>query len=464
LGHGRNEEALMATPIHSKGKELQGDKLLVRAARAIWDRIDVYVALAIAAGFTLWGTFFEVTLETVAKGILATLTVVAFALVRDRVNKSEITAGLQVMSREMSALTSRQDSSGEIFRRGSSEQDILKIATEDVLLVQETGSQIFERDRLAIVSLLKRGGRVRVVLAMPDAEISQLMALRNANLAAADIALRARTFPGHLRSALEESGPDAERLEIRHLRYPMYVTGAIVDGASGESHLRQALVRFAGFDINFSEKLVLRLSGQGSPNVFTHYREEFEKMYLAAAKFILVVGAPHCGKSTLFAKLSEQFKSSADLYSVYSEAVLVKGRRTGFRAIGSEFSDPVQFASRNQKGEYDLEGDFWTDMASRLDVAVKSKKVVVLDEVGPLQLRSEQFKDFCRGVLEKSTATVIASGSLDEPFVATLRRSPRCTVYHLTGRNQAQIEEQLTSELRAALRTAEKSHERNRFV
>jgi nucleoside-triphosphatase THEP1 len=345
------------------------------------------------------------------------------------------------------------------FQRESDERPLMRSATRELWLVQETGNLIAEKAKGEILEFLGKGGSVYATFTAPTTNVARLMALRNANLSADAILKRSSLAREHLANLLSNVGPSAERFSVRYIPYPVSFTLVVADPSDATPENRKAIARSAGFKLPFADKIDLTVSGARSPKTLAHFISEAKRHFLFASKVIFLTGPPRSGKTTLFKQVVELYRKSQGLYYVLSLAQWSKTERLGFEYITTEINAPVPFASRNAAGTYDVLSGSLEPVLASVREAHQEGKVLLLDEVGPLQLQEPGFCDLIQEIVEDPRSSLIAS--LAEPsqggdgargFIEDLVHHPRSSVLQLRqGDNEEEILGRLKEELSSAL-------------
>jgi nucleoside-triphosphatase THEP1 len=421
-------------------------------------RLDSLLALGLAMVVAVLGLLDRVSPATATSATLAVLGVLAISVLRTYGEREQT---IERVSEMISHI--RQSSADELFAVHQADIELIAEARSSVCMVQETGSLITENARHQLVALLRNGGSVRVVAAAAESTSAEMLAFRNANLQTRDISRRHKAFRGHLQNFSEQAGEDARRLEVRWIPYPVDSTYVLVDSSAPDPANRQGAVRLAGFLVPYPQKLALNFDGSRSPHTLSHYRDEFERYFLAASKVILIEGAPRIGKTTLLTRMLQSVAESDAFWALSVEQESPrrgpKDRRTGFSLRCADRLEDVPFASRRGPQDYAVEHGPWVDLLPRLSVAHKAGRVLVLDEIGLLQSGVPGFLDAVKQVMDDPRATLFASIGRNSAVLDAFKRHPRATVLSLTEETRASVEERLMAEYRASVAC---SHARRR--
>lgn len=418
----------------------------------IWTNLDTLLALLLAIIIAVYNTFVHVQTGQLLGAILATLSLLAFAVMRDRQDRDRTRAALKSLSTKIaSANTPNVDI---LFWANADESWLLDSSPAEILLIQETGSLVLEKYRPRLISLLRAGARIRIGLVSPDKFGVNLLAFRNATLPAEDLLLRFRSGVAQLRSIAAEAGQAATQLEVRYLPVPPSITGGVsVPNQIVRNSDELMLIREAGFRIDYDDKIVFTLRSSTSPRATKHYTNELQNIFRSGYKFLLLQGPPHVGKTTLLRQVSERFIDADELFTVISTEILDGDQRRGF-AVRVNNGPETVFGERRGDG-YELVSGVWEEIVERMKKAIASGQVIILDEIGPIQMRCEPFVAFTRSLLELPNSSIIASlTSEDLPLARELRRHWRTQVLTLTNSNRAQIEENIRDEVAWSLKSA----------
>ena len=133
---------------------------------------------------------------------------------------------------------------------------------------------------------------------------------------------------------------------------------------------------------------------------------------------ILLTGLPGCGKTTLIKKVAA--KIGTPVYGFYTQEIKTAGRRAGF-AIQT-FSTPpkkgvlshIDIDSKIRVGKYGVDVDSFEKLAiPDLEAGLDQQSLIIIDEIGKMELFSKRFKDLLIQILES-----------EQSFLATIMYKP----------------------------------------
>lgn len=169
---------------------------------------------------------------------------------------------------------------------------------------------------------------------------------------------------------------------------------------------------------------------------------------------ILVTGRPGCGKTTLVRRALEALDSPAGGF--YTRELRAGGRRTGFEIVTLD-GRATTLASVDVEGPHRV-GRYGVDVEAlervgvpAVEAAVERGGLVVIDEIGKMELRSGRFQ---RAVLEavRRHRLLLATVMLaPHPFADELKRQSDAMVFELTEVDRERIYGLVEAQLRAGL-------------
>ena len=135
----------------------------------------------------------------------------------------------------------------------------------------------------------------------------------------------------------------------------------------------------------------------------------------AGSANILVTGQPGIGKTTLIRRVLDELH--ADAGGFYTSEILKGGRRVGFSIVGlhgdSGVLAHVDHASRIRVSRYGVNRDDLERVGvPAIDEAVAHSRLIVMDEIGRMELCSSSFQE-----------AVVRALDSDTPVLGTLQDS-----------------------------------------
>lgn len=130
---------------------------------------------------------------------------------------------------------------------------------------------------------------------------------------------------------------------------------------------------------------------------------------------ILITGAPGIGKTTIIKKIIDNLqKKGCAVDGFYTQEIREQGKRTGFKIIGLRNFEGmlahVNFKTKHRVGKYFVKVD---DLEECID-NIANPEVLIIDEIGKMELFSEKFKRFIEKILDEDRIVIATVG---EKFV-----------------------------------------------
>jgi nucleoside-triphosphatase len=161
---------------------------------------------------------------------------------------------------------------------------------------------------------------------------------------------------------------------------------------------------------------------------------------------LFLTGRPGVGKTTAIRLVVAQLGARAGGF--YTEEIREAGRRTGFRLVtlGGETGT---LAGLNVPGPYRV-GRYGVHLSNLEDLGVQALRrairqphvpVVVIDEIGKMELLSTAFREAVLDGLDSPKALIGAITMARSPWVNAVRARPDVTVMEITPANRSAIPE-----------------------
>ena len=168
-------------------------------------------------------------------------------------------------------------------------------------------------------------------------------------------------------------------------------------------------------------------------------------------KKILLTGRPACGKTTLVKGIVAKLVLPA--FGFYTEEIRKHSERVGFKIVTLDGEEAVlahvDFNTRQRIGKYGLDlSGLETIGVEAIRRAVRQRRVVVIDEIGPMELRSDIFRDATTETFD-SRAPVLGTVTVRSfPFTNALKRRPEVTLIEVRRDNRDQLVSELSDQFR----------------
>lgn len=166
---------------------------------------------------------------------------------------------------------------------------------------------------------------------------------------------------------------------------------------------------------------------------------------------ILLSGRPGCGKTTLVKRLVNHFAQSAGGF--YTEEIRDRGTRVGFK-IATLDGDEVVFAHVEIESSARL-GKYWLDLPALEAVgvravreAVQRGRLVVIDEIGPMEIRSPVFRETVKEALDSKAPLPATIFARSLPFTDMIKSRDDVVVIEVRPDNRERLVSELAEKLR----------------
>lgn len=163
---------------------------------------------------------------------------------------------------------------------------------------------------------------------------------------------------------------------------------------------------------------------------------------------LLLTGAPGCGKTTLLRKVLARLPVET-IGGFYTQEIRAGSGRVGFEIVtltGRRATlAHVDFKSNRRVGKYGVNLQALDEVAvPALIEAQQAGQLVVIDEIGPMEMFSARFCQTVEEILH-STATVLGTVVLrSTPFGDRLKTLPGVKIIQVTLQNRDDLEEKIS--------------------
>jgi nucleoside-triphosphatase THEP1 len=166
---------------------------------------------------------------------------------------------------------------------------------------------------------------------------------------------------------------------------------------------------------------------------------------------VLLAGRPGSGKTTLIKRLVTKLPVRAGGF--YTEEIRKRGIRVGFRVVSLDGEKAVfahvDFTTLERVGKYRLDLSALEAVGVKaVHEAINARRVIVIDEIGPMEIRSAMFCDAVREALDSDLPLLGTVFARPLPFAEAIKKRPDITVLEVRPDNR----DKLVSELAANFR------------
>jgi nucleoside-triphosphatase len=160
----------------------------------------------------------------------------------------------------------------------------------------------------------------------------------------------------------------------------------------------------------------------------------------------LLTGQPGTGKTSLIKQALSQMKGKAGGF--YTEEIRNQGVRQGFKLVTLEGQTAIlahiYFQSPYRVGKYGVDVDSLDKVGvSALNQAMQECDLVVIDEIGKMELCSLKFREAVSSIL-KSGQRLLGTIMLNpNPYADAIKRQPQVNLVTVTRTNHQPVLEEL---------------------
>jgi nucleoside-triphosphatase len=436
---------------------------IIKFVSFVIENIDTFLSIALAIVAAIVSTF-SGKIELAIAATAGVLTILSIGVLRDRTAREQMIKEIQNIHFDVKQLAGNT-SADDFFSRKSSEQDVIIQAESEIVLIQETGRLIAETNRREIVNFLKKGGRIRWISVLDDSPVPEFMAFRNANL------ITPQLMAGRMKNGTEmieilatEAKADASQLEVRFFPYPIDITAVFKDPFHMDKRKREALIRLQGFRVAFDDKLDFIVNAHTSKETYELFYQQMESIWQASTKCLFLTGKPAIGKSTLLGRVVNILHQSTNLKIVgfiTRDVRNAAGDRIAFETSTLDHKKIGQLATKKDDGTYELNHETMNSIIiPTLLEGLESADLLVIDEIGPIQLQNAEFQKTINLILEKRNLSIMGTVALQgSPYLSRIHQHYRTGLFEVTETNREQLEKKLSAEFlprKAGLRRAGK--------
>jgi len=168
-------------------------------------------------------------------------------------------------------------------------------------------------------------------------------------------------------------------------------------------------------------------------------------------RILLLTGAPGVGKTTVLTKTVDALKAKGvSVGGMISREVREGNVRVGFEILDLTSGKHGWLAHVNgqggpQVGKYHVNLDDLDNIGTAA-ITQALEKCSAIDEIGPMELYSQKFKQAVAQALEsKKLVLTVVHGKAKDPLVTQLKRRVDAEIFNVTFSNREKLPEQLAT-------------------
>jgi nucleoside-triphosphatase len=169
---------------------------------------------------------------------------------------------------------------------------------------------------------------------------------------------------------------------------------------------------------------------------------------------VLLTGRPGCGKTTLIKRVVDELALPAGGF--YTEEIRQRRGRVGFKIVTLNGEEAVlahvTFNTTQRVGKYGLDLRVLESIGTEaICAALRARRLVVIDEIGPMEIRSPVFCDVVNDALDSPDVSGIL-GTITArsfPFTNAIKKRHDITLIEVRPNNREQLVLELSAKFKA---------------
>lgn len=166
----------------------------------------------------------------------------------------------------------------------------------------------------------------------------------------------------------------------------------------------------------------------------------------------LLTGLPKVGKTTLLKKVIEKLKKPAGGF--YTEEIREDNVRVGFMIVTLSGSKGIlshkDFKSKFRVGKYGVGINTLDKIGVKeIEEALEQKKVIIIDEIGKMELFSKRFQYIVWKALDSKNPVLGTIMAVKHPFGDKIKKRSDVKILEVTRKNRDELVDLLLEELQS---------------
>lgn len=180
-----------------------------------------------------------------------------------------------------------------------------------------------------------------------------------------------------------------------------------------------------------------------------------QKMKMSMSRVLILTGAPGVGKTTVLTKTVDALKAKGvRVGGMVTREVREDNVRVGFEILDLTNNKHGWLAHVNGQGgpkvgKYNVNlKDLDIIGTTAITQALEKCDVIVIDEIGPMELFSQKFKQVVTQALEsKKLMLTVVHGKAKDPLVTQIKRRVDAEIFNVTFSNREDLTKQLPNKV-----------------
>ena len=163
-------------------------------------------------------------------------------------------------------------------------------------------------------------------------------------------------------------------------------------------------------------------------------------------KNIFITGKPGCGKTTLIMEILKELNLKAGGF--YTQEIREKGIRKGFKIISLDGKEGI-LAHVSIKSPFRV-SKYGVNIKDLEEIGVKSilegikeNKIIIIDEIGKMELFSERFRKAVWDALESKNKVLGTIKMTRDSFTDKIRKRKDTKIFYLKRENRKRIKNEI---------------------